>query len=289
MSHEDAFNARFPTLLKAASELAKSNIIPASFRGKPADCFVALEYGAELGLPPMSALQNIYVVNGRPTLSAQGMAGLVKRRADYNGMQLNSSPQKAVCVVKRRLPSGAVEEHTGEFTFTQAQVAGLTGKDNWKGYPQQMLEARAIAFAMRKAYPDVLAGIYTKEEAEDFDTRPLDPADVSASTSGPAAPEPKAPEAPPAEDPELARREARKAKYENLAQRMKDAFASGAFMAHEIAAYRDRFDTFRAQDPEFEAFELLVQEVERKMESRTKMRDPSDPPDNEPEADQGLF
>jgi hypothetical protein len=160
-------NNRFNELAIAADRIAKSSIIPSAFRGKPADVFVALEWGQELGLQPMAALQNIYVVNGRPTLSSQSMAGLVKCRADYMGMELEASPVKAICTIKRKLQSGATETHTGEFTIEKARGAGLSEKDNWKQYPQQMLEARAVAFALRKAYPDILMGVYTKEEMED--------------------------------------------------------------------------------------------------------------------------
>lgn len=165
---DQSFGGRFEVLMKAADQFAKSAIIPDSYRGKPADVFVALEWGTELGMQPMASLQNIYVVKGRPTLSAQTMAGLVKGRQDYQGMVIDSDGVKAKAVVKRKLQSGVIEEHIGEFTIQQADKANLLSKDNWKAYPQQMLEARAIAFSMRKAYPDILAGIYTKEEVEDF-------------------------------------------------------------------------------------------------------------------------
>lgn len=181
---------QFDQIIKAADQFAKSLIVPPAFRGKPADCFVALQWGTELGLQPMSAMQNIYVVNGRPTLSAQVMMGLLKVRDDYLGADVTSSATSAKCVIKRKLRSGTIETHVGEFTIEQAKVAGLVGKDNWKGYPQQMLEARATAFAARKAYPDVLAGIYTTEEVQDFD----EPKNVT-----PAKPD--APPAPPSEPP----------------------------------------------------------------------------------------
>lgn len=160
---------QFETLFKTADVFAKSQIVPTAFRGKPADVFVALQWGTELGLQPMNALQNIYVVNGRPTLSAQVMMGLLKGRADYGGAEIQSSPTSAKCTIKRIFKNGTVETQTGEFTIEQARAAKLTGKDNWVGYPQQMLEARAIAFAARKAYPDVLAGVYTSEEVQDFE------------------------------------------------------------------------------------------------------------------------
>lgn len=185
---------RFNEIAKASEQFAKSSIIPSSFRGKPADVFVALEWGTELGLQPMAALQNIYVVNGRPTLSSQCMAGLVKGRADYMGMKIEANTEKATATITRKLQSGATETHTGSFSIKEAQAAGLTSKDNWKAYPQQMLEARAVAFAMRKAYPDILMGVYTKEELEDIEPRNITPEATDRTVEPIQAPAPEAPQ-----------------------------------------------------------------------------------------------
>lgn len=61
-----------PTSVKEAMEMAtmlsKSNIVPKDFYGKPENCFVAIGFGMEIGLPPLQAIQNIMVVNGRPNL-----------------------------------------------------------------------------------------------------------------------------------------------------------------------------------------------------------------------------
>ena len=47
--------------------------------------------------------------------------------------------------------------------------AGLTGKDNWKNYPRQMLRARVVSEGVRTVYPAVCVGVYTPEEFQNFD------------------------------------------------------------------------------------------------------------------------
>ena len=61
-----------PTNLKEAKEfaetLSKSGLVPKEFQAKPANILVAVQWGYEIGLAPMQALQNIAVINGRPSL-----------------------------------------------------------------------------------------------------------------------------------------------------------------------------------------------------------------------------
>lgn len=186
-------SGHFRELMSVANTLAQSSLVPTSYRGKPQDTFVALQMGHELGMQPMASLNNIYVVNGRPTLSSQVMLGLAKSRPDYAGMKMiDSSTQKVSLEISRVLPGGGVETQRGEFTYAEAEKAKLTGKDNWRNYPRNMLEARAISFALRKLYPDLFAGIYSKEEVQDFsggvNDEPAKPVDIKPAPKQEAKP-----------------------------------------------------------------------------------------------------
>ena len=44
-----------------------------------AQAAVKIQAGAELGIPPVAAMSSIYIVEGKPTLSAVLMGALVKR------------------------------------------------------------------------------------------------------------------------------------------------------------------------------------------------------------------
>lgn len=52
-----------------------------------------------------------------------------------------------------------------DWTIEQAKQAGLTGKDNWKGYARAMLRARLIAEGVRAVYPAAIGGWQVPEEA----------------------------------------------------------------------------------------------------------------------------
>jgi hypothetical protein len=59
-----------------------------------------------------------------------------------------------------------------KFSYQDAQRAGLTSKKGpWTQYPERMLQMRARGFAIRDAFPDVLSGVITREEAEDYPQR----------------------------------------------------------------------------------------------------------------------
>lgn len=55
-----------------------------------------------------------------------------------------------------------------QWTWQQAEIAKLSGKDNWKNYPRAMLRSRLIAEAIRAVYPAALGGMLLAEEAQDL-------------------------------------------------------------------------------------------------------------------------
>lgn len=152
----------FGDKLKMADVLCKSGLMPKGL-DTPQKLVVALQYGHELGLSPMVAAQNMAVVNGRPSLSADLMLGIVKQRGLIDDIRVESTPDKCVVIGKRR---GMKSEHTVSFSMEDARRAGLLAKDNWKNYPQRMCRARAIAWWVRDVFSDILAGLHSTEELE---------------------------------------------------------------------------------------------------------------------------
>jgi predicted transcriptional regulator len=71
----------------------------------------------------------------------------------------------ATCTVWRK----GGEKHTQTYSQNDAQTAGLWGKQGpWKQHPKRMLAMRARGFALRNQFADALAGLVTREEAEDI-------------------------------------------------------------------------------------------------------------------------
>lgn len=159
-----------------AKMLAQSGMVPSNFKGKPQDCLVAMQWGFEVGLQPMQALQNIAVINGKPSIWGDAALALVRSHPDCKGVnekiEGEGENMRAVCTVKRA-HGEMIEETIRYFSVANAKTAKLWGKQGpWTQYPERMLAQRARGFALRDAFPDALKGIITREEAEDIPTKP---------------------------------------------------------------------------------------------------------------------
>jgi len=150
--------------------LAKSNIIPNDYRGKPADVMVAVLYGLEVQLKPLQALQNIAVIGGRPSIFGDAAIAIVRSSplCEYIRETFDEHTMTATCKVKRV----GQKEEIRTFTQEDAKTAKLWGKKGpWTEYPKRMLQMRARSFALRDVFPDLLKGIILYEEAIDIPTK----------------------------------------------------------------------------------------------------------------------
>lgn len=153
--------------LKFADYLANSDIVPKDFQRKPANILVAVQWGMELGLQPMQAMQSIAVINGRPSLWGDAVIALARSSPMCEYITETDDGETATCRVKRR----GEEEQVRTFSMTDAKLAGLAGKSGpWTQYPKRMRQMRARAFALRDVFPDVLRGMPVAEEVQDIPT-----------------------------------------------------------------------------------------------------------------------
>lgn len=192
-----------PATLTEAMEfsklLADSSMVPRAYQGKPQDIMVCVQWGFELGLAPMQALQNIAVINGKPSVYGDAMMALVQASPVCDGIDEHiegegTSNPVAVCIAKRKGRNPVIVR----FSVEDAKRAGLWGKQGpWQAYPKRMLQMRARGFALRDAFPDVLKGLITAEEAADYldeakpkerDVTPAKPANPLDAIAPPAPP-----------------------------------------------------------------------------------------------------
>lgn len=156
----------FEEKIKMSGILARSGLLPQGLNTPEKVC-VALQWGHELGLSPMVAVNNVAVINGKPTLSADIMSAVVKRSPEYGGIKwIELSDRKAECEITRILPNGEKETMHSCFTMEDAKNAGLAGRDVWRKYPKRMLKHRCLSYGLKDLFPDLLAGLYTPEEME---------------------------------------------------------------------------------------------------------------------------
>lgn len=161
-----------------AETLACSGLLPAAYRGHPENVLVAVEYGAALGIQPIQAINGINVINGKPTMSADLMATMI-RRAGHKLRVKGDDERAEVTIIRADDPEFVPDPIV--WTMQKAKKAGLltVGKDgrpnpSWVKYPAAMLRARAITEAARAWASDALSGvIYTPEELEQATARPV--------------------------------------------------------------------------------------------------------------------
>jgi len=163
--------------------LVRSGLAPKGVATQEA-IVIALQMGAELGLPPMASIQNVAVINGRPSVWGDAQLAVCQASPAFDHsafleeLRDMNGEFTATCTV-RRLPNG--NPVTRQFSMNDAKKASLAGKQGpWQQYPKRMLQMRARSWALRDAFPAELRGFITTEEARDLpaetpETTPLPP------------------------------------------------------------------------------------------------------------------
>lgn len=174
--------------LDLAKVLADSDLVPIAYKNKPGNVLVAMNYGAELGLSGIQAVQNLAVINGKPCIYGDLGKALLLRHGcsidDFDTPQVQKE-NKAWCKVTR--PDGRSMERT--FTVEDAKKAGLWGKPGpWSTYPYRQMQWRAFWFVARDLCADLLKGLNGAEEVQDYEVKLVKPAIAMPKLK---APEPK--------------------------------------------------------------------------------------------------
>jgi hypothetical protein len=142
-----------------------SNLAPSSFKTAE-QIVIAIQSGAELGMPPMRSLQSLCVINGQARLYGDAPLALVRQSGKMEfikeEIEGENEDMAACCEVKRK---GDPESSKRWFTVEDAKLAGLWTKTGpWKQYPKRMLQMRARSLALRDVFPDCFGGATIAEE-----------------------------------------------------------------------------------------------------------------------------
>jgi hypothetical protein len=154
---------------RIGSALCQTSFVPQHFRGKPQEAAAAILYGDEIGFTPTQAVQNLYVISGKPALYARSMVALVMSKG-HEVWTVEKSDAKVTVAGRRKGTTHTIEE---TWTTGRAQKAGYTNNKKYATDPQAMLYARAAADICRQIAPDALAGLaYSAEEMELSEEQP---------------------------------------------------------------------------------------------------------------------
>lgn len=135
--------------------------------------FVLMLLAQSEGIPPIKAMMAYDIIQGQPALKA---SEALARFMDCGGKIKWIKSDKESAKAEFTHPSSGSFEY--EYTFEDAQDAGLTSKDNWKKNLKAMLRARCTSAGIRMSYPRCLNNMYLSEEVQDFE--PIEDAEVTA-------------------------------------------------------------------------------------------------------------
>ena len=159
--------------VKTAEFLSKSAFVPASYQGNAADCLIAVDFASRVGVPPLTVMQNMNVVKGKPSWSGQFCMALIHAHPAFTNARLvytgtKGTDNRGAYVTALRTSDGSRVDGT-EVTMAMAKAEGWTNNPKWRNMPEQMLGYRAAAFFARLHCPEALLGLQTSEEIEDVD------------------------------------------------------------------------------------------------------------------------
>jgi len=173
----ETFLDSYTERLQMAEVLLKSKFLPQAYTS-PEQVLAVMLTAHELNIPPMQALRTIDIIQGQPTLSPELMLALIRRTGELESMKIEDDGRTCTVTMKRRGELAHVESFgmddaermmTSEYRNNQRVQIKLSEKYNWKSMPKVMRKWRAIGACARVVFPDVIGGMYLREEVEDPD------------------------------------------------------------------------------------------------------------------------
>lgn len=131
----------------------------------PAKAVVKIMYGRDLGIGAMAAMNGVFIVEGKPSLSAGLIGALIMRSGKYCYRVRKCDATGASLEFFERDNGAWTSVGMATFEVADAKAAGLAGKQNWSRYASDMMFARALTRGARRYCPDVFLGpVYYPEE-----------------------------------------------------------------------------------------------------------------------------
>lgn len=160
---------------RMAQVLSTAGIIPEVYRGKPADCMVAIDMANRMGVSPLMVMQSLYVVKGKPSWSGQACMSFIQAHPDFTDVRPvyveNKEKNDRGCYIRAKRTSDGSEVKGVLVTLTMAKAEGWTKNSKWTTMPDLMLAYRAAAFFARVYCPSVLMGVSVEGEIEDITSK----------------------------------------------------------------------------------------------------------------------
>jgi hypothetical protein len=153
---------------RLASMYAGSTLVPDHFRKQIANCAIAVQFALRSGTDPMTIMQGMYIVHGKPGLESKlaiallNASGAIKGRMDF---KLDAKVSKCEAFVT---DAQTGKTYSQTVTLAMAEAEKWTKNTKWSTMTALMLQYRSAMFLIRMYYPEVLFGMQTAEELSDI-------------------------------------------------------------------------------------------------------------------------
>lgn len=159
---------------RIAKMITASNLIPAKYQNNIPNTMIALEMANRMKLSPLMVMQNLDVVQGKPSWSSTFVISMINgcgkfKDFDWEVVKDNTGATKSAFAYATRLSDNKRIEGT-TVTLDMAVAEGWMGKNGskWKTMPEQMIRYRSATFFARLHCPELLNGIVTTDEVYDI-------------------------------------------------------------------------------------------------------------------------
>ena len=162
---------------RQAKSLCESDLVPTNYKGQKglSNCLVALEMSKRMNLSQLTVMQNLNVIHGKPSWSAQFISSQIigcGRFKNFDYVVTGKNENLAVQCQATRLEDNKLIKGT-TVSMKMAQQEGWTRKNpKYQSMPELMLKNRAATFFGRQYILDLLLGVQTSEEVVDI--QPID-------------------------------------------------------------------------------------------------------------------
>lgn len=158
----------FDQMYRMARLFASSDLVPAHYKGKEANCFIALSIAHRMREDPLTVMQNLYVVHGRPAWMTQYVIGRANLSGVFKGRitwQVEGSGDSLKVTAQATLAETGEQVKTS-VDMKMAKAEGWLKNTKYQTMPEHMFKYRSAAFLIRLYAPEVMMGYQTHDEVE---------------------------------------------------------------------------------------------------------------------------
>lgn len=161
----------FAHVQRVAMVFSQSELVPAKYKGNPANCVIALEMAARMNVSPLMVMQNLDVILGRPCWSSQFLIASLNACGRFSPLRYEEDAEEG-----GRTRAMAIDKKTNDklygvwVTMEMAKAEGWVAKSGskWKTMPELMRRYRAASFFTKQYAPEISMGFQTVEEVIDI-------------------------------------------------------------------------------------------------------------------------